>query len=398
MKTPYSWGFNLLIIGMTIMSLIPSFCSAAEQERKLHIISVLGTEATVPFTNISSDDDKLTYVMENELLLRIENNIFLIIPRSIFIQAEFIAGKHVVTLSNGNKISGRLVCSISDNEKEYSLSAAKKITVLNPTSVTENEKPEQKSQTLPIWELHIDVLKESVYKAINPQFVVEYGKYNIVGSYSTYHTTVKAFYIKMDNEDVCVNPDDFIEIKYKERNVNLTTQGGIVTNGELFYKTDDKTLDYGYIVMDLVDNNGIKIVLTKLNCTMNKLQNNKDSINDIIYKMAYLVNTIIKSEVLTIDMISFLQSDVYINVQDNVIRQSLKEIYDGCNKARNETNSFNRGKILAEPLRKIIIIGTDANIPECNSLKGKTGVEIAAMFDILNKLADKGKVLFEMNE
>jgi len=264
------------MIGIAMGCLLPTLCSAAEDGRKLKITSVLGIEATVPYdADISTDDDKLSRAMQNQLLLRIDNNIYLVIPQTLFDKAELINKKHIVTLLNGQKFTGRLDCSISYHEKTYSLAAAKMITVVGQDSPAEKEDPEEKEpekeQTVSIWELSVDAQKGTVYQGINPKFVVQYTSHSMVGS-STNETFVNEFYIQIDNEDVCVNPDDFNIISFKERNVIITAPNGQVTTGEVFYKPYGDKDYWGYLVMDLVGSNGIQIVLTKLNCTMKKQQ------------------------------------------------------------------------------------------------------------------------------
>ena len=127
-----------------------------------------------------------------------------------------------------------------------------------------------------MWELRTQEIKDNPFKAANLRFVVQWGRINIVGGYNTYETVVSQFYIEIEKEEAAVNPEEFREITFNERKVTLKSPSGVVTSGEIFYKVGEEKKEYwGYLVMDIVDKEGISIVLKSPHCTLTNLTASK---------------------------------------------------------------------------------------------------------------------------
>jgi|GEM_PF-4777515 len=155
--------FRITVLQISVLILTSSFVFAKDRGT-LRITNKLGVDATVELdiihwldTGIVEINHVRSYMFSSYLIgrrdskfvLSVDEGMYLAIPMHVFRSAKLVGGKHIVTLSNGQKLKGELIGIVKGEGKEYNLRQAKK--VVWAKAPTEWHTASQKSSDL--WQL-----------------------------------------------------------------------------------------------------------------------------------------------------------------------------------------------------------------------------------------------------
>jgi len=121
--------------------------------------------------------------------------------------------------------------------------------------------------------------------------------------------------------------------------------------------------------------------------------------HEIACKVMYIQRALIRADLNTINlgMISFVNSDKYESIADEVGRKTFKEAFEATRDAirsYQEGDFYNGGRIIAKGNIAIGKACSYYGFEECKNFAGKSGAEVNQFFIAINKLADCGEKLW----
>lgn len=299
----------ILLLHFVVCDAVHAKQSTADAKNKrpvIQVITKLGVDATFEVHDTSvetgdTDDDAVLAQYDvgghhEKIILKMSDGVYISIPLETFLEASERDGLHVVKLSNGQELKGKMVSILHDsNNKPHDLRVATKVVLKSlPESQKAVNPGQQKSSAR--WDL---LLKPIGFKhtVVDPSFAYRY--YSTAGYVQGGRMRVgytKSFYLLLENDNVQVDPADFQTIflnqatpQDEEKIQNWAIRGtpgaktivktiarsGTETVGKIGFKPpeDSTPFAYGdwYLVLNSFDSE-IKLILKAPVCSLQKTE------------------------------------------------------------------------------------------------------------------------------
>lgn len=215
----------------------------ADEKPQFQLTNKLGVEKTFSVNRVNHGSVDHVLSWEKGLVFSLGDGVFLGIPFDRMREVVFSNGVHLVTLTDGKTVSGKLISTVTTSDgKKYDLGLATRLILKSPgTSSARNVESRKTDAKIPVqWELQITKPFSAKYTVTDPFFIYTYyssAGYIMGGSRWLGSTT--SFYVKAGTEEMLAELSDFACVSMKDHKITVKATNGTETTGTLVLKEKD---------------------------------------------------------------------------------------------------------------------------------------------------------------